>query len=92
MRREGEQEIDTQFIFGFTAGADVGELGEKEIEHETIALLGKRGGSYVGLTDQLLAEFVPVKNFRFEIGLPFAYYDVSAYQALTTFIAELLTV
>jgi hypothetical protein len=72
-----EQESDTQFIFGFTAGADVGELGEKEIEHETIGLIGKRGGSYLGLTDEELAEFVPVKNFRFEIGLPFAYYDIA---------------
>ena len=35
------------------------ELGEKESEHETIVLQGKRGGSYVGLTDQLRAEFVP---------------------------------
>jgi hypothetical protein len=35
------------------------ELGENEIEHETIVLQGKRGGSYVGLSDQLRAEFVP---------------------------------
>ena len=29
-------DVDTQFIFGFTQGADVGELGEKEIESETV--------------------------------------------------------
>ena len=32
---EVTEEIDTQFMFGFTSGADVGELGEKELEHET---------------------------------------------------------
>jgi len=54
----------------------VGELGEKEIEHETIARLGKRGGSYVGLSDQTRAEFVPVQNLRLELGLPIVYYDI----------------
>jgi hypothetical protein len=51
--------------------------GEKELEHETIVLEGKRGGSNIGLSDQLRAEFVPVKNLRFEVGLPVAYYDVA---------------
>lgn len=36
------ESIDTQFIFGFTSGADVGELGDKEIEHQTIAQFGKQ--------------------------------------------------
>jgi Fatty acid desaturase len=79
---EALERIDTQFIFGFTSGADVGELGEKEIEHETIGRFGKRSGSYVGLSDQLLAKFVPVKDFRFEIGLPFAYYDIAGVPGL----------
>jgi hypothetical protein len=52
------------------------------ISRPTIGRLGKRGGSYVGLTDQLQAEFVPVKNFRFEIGLPFAYYDIAGVPGL----------
>jgi len=33
-----DKQIATQFIFGFTAGTDVGELGEKEIE-QTIGML-----------------------------------------------------
>jgi hypothetical protein len=75
--REGEKEVDTQFIFGFTAGADVGELGEKEIEHQTIARLGKGEGSYAAFSDQLRAEFVPTRNFRFEIGVPVAFHNIS---------------
>jgi hypothetical protein len=42
---ERAEEVDTQFIFGFTAGADVGELGEKEIESETIGRFRKSDGS-----------------------------------------------
>ena len=75
--REGEKEVDTQFIFGFTAGADVGDLGEKEIEHQTIARFGKGEGSYAAFSDQLRAEFVPTRNFRFEIGVPVAFHNIS---------------
>jgi hypothetical protein len=77
-----EKEIDTQFIFGFTMGADVGELGERELEHQTTASLGKRGGAYSALTDQLRFEVTPAPNFRFEIGAPIAYYNISGVSGL----------
>jgi hypothetical protein len=77
-----DSEVDTQFIFGFTAGADVGELGEKELEHQTIARFGKRDGSYAALSDQLRAEFVPAANFRFEIGVPVAFHNIAGVTGL----------
>jgi hypothetical protein len=61
-------DVDTQFIFGFTQGSDVGELGEKEIESETVGRFGKADGSYAVLTSQLRAELTPIENFRFEVG------------------------
>jgi hypothetical protein len=79
---EPKERLDTQFIFGFTAGADVGELGEKELEHQTAAQWSKRGGSYAALTDQLRFETSPVPNFRFEIGAPIAYYNISGVTGL----------
>jgi hypothetical protein len=80
--KKGEKEVDTEFIFGFTAGADVGELGEKELEHQTITRVGKRDGSYAALSDQLRAEFVPVANFRFEIGVPVALHSIAGVTGL----------
>ena len=79
---EAKERIDTQFIFGFTAGADVGELGEKELEHQTGAQWSKRDGSYAALTDQLRFETSPLPNFRFEIGAPIAYYNISGVTGL----------
>jgi hypothetical protein len=79
---KGEKEVDTEFIFGFTAGADVGELGEKELEHQTITGVGKRDGSYAALSDQLRAEFVPVADFRFEIGVPVAFHNIAGVTGL----------
>jgi hypothetical protein len=42
----------------------LGERGEKEIEHESIGRLGKRGGSYTALADRLRVEYTLVENFR----------------------------
>ena len=75
-------EVDTQFLFGFTQGADVGELGEKEIESETVGRFGKADGSYAALTSQLRAELTPVKNFRFEVGAIVNYSSISGVSGL----------
>jgi hypothetical protein len=78
----GRESVDTEFILGFTAGADVGEVGEKELEHQTATQWGKRDGRYGALTDQLRYETSPFQNFRFEIGAPIAYYNVSGVTGL----------
>jgi hypothetical protein len=81
--KPGEKErVDTEFIFGFTAGADVGELGERELEHQTTAQWDKRDGRYVAGGDQLRFETSPVQDFRFEIGVPVAYYNISGVPGL----------
>ncbi|MGO8916547.1 MAG: hypothetical protein ACLQJR_11640 [Stellaceae bacterium] len=75
-------EVDTQFIFGFTMGADVGELGEKEVELESVGGFGKRNGSYTALENQLRAEFTPAENLRLEMGVPVAYHSISGVTGL----------
>lgn len=80
--RGGSEKVDTQFIFGFTMGAGVGEVGERELEHQTQAQWGKQGGQYVAATDQLRFEHAPFENFRFEIGAPVAYYGISGVAGL----------
>jgi hypothetical protein len=79
---ERAEEVDTQFIFGFTLGADVGELGEKEIERETAGRFGKRDGSYIALEDQLRAEFTPSDRIRVEFGVPVAFHSISGVTGL----------
>jgi hypothetical protein len=70
-------DVDTQFLFGFTEGADVGTFGEKEIESQTLGRFGKANGSYTALTSQLRAEFTPFRNSRFEIGAFVNYHAIS---------------
>lgn len=75
-------DVDTQFLFGFTQGSDVGELGEKEIESETVGRFGKADGSYAALTSELRAELVPFENFRFEVGTIINYSAISGVSGL----------
>lgn len=74
--------VDTQFIFGFTMGADVGELGEKEIEFQTFGRFGKTDGSYTAVDYQLRAEFTLIENLRLEIGVPVAIHSISGVTGL----------
>jgi hypothetical protein len=75
-------EVDTQFIFGFTMGADVGELGEREIESQTVGRFSKSGGSYAAIETQLRAEITPTENIRIEMGFPVAYHGISGVTGL----------
>jgi hypothetical protein len=70
------EEIDTEHLFGFTIGTDVGSVGEHEFQSQTTGRFSKTGGSYGATRQELELEFVPVRNFRIEVGTSFASYDI----------------
>jgi hypothetical protein len=76
------QRIDTEHLFGFMIGTDVGELGDKEIEGETIARWGKRSGSYLAAAPAFEAEFVPIENLRASGTIAAARHEVSGVDGL----------
>ena len=55
-------DTDTEHLFGFTEGADIGKAGEREVESETIARAGKSSGSYATVLQNYEAKFVPVQS------------------------------
>jgi hypothetical protein len=61
-------EVDTEHMFGFMIGSDVGEVGEREVQSRTTARLSRSGGTYQAISQSLELEFVPAKNFRVELG------------------------
>ncbi|MGC2082535.1 MAG: hypothetical protein WA702_04140 [Bradyrhizobium sp.] len=65
--------IDTERIFGFMIGSDV---GEHEFQSETTGRFGKGGGHYHGGEQELELELVPAKNFRIELGTAFVGNDI----------------
>lgn len=68
--------IDTEHLFGFMIGSDVGNVGEREFQTQTTGRFGKDGGRYRTLGQQFELEFVPVNNFRVEIGSSFTGHDI----------------
>jgi hypothetical protein len=70
--------IDTEHIFGFMIGTDVGELGEREFQSETTGRFSRDGGSYQAVGQQLELEFVPIKNFRVEVGTTLAAHNIDS--------------
>jgi hypothetical protein len=74
--------IDTEHLFGFMIGTDVGNVGEREFQSQSTGRFARNGGNYRAFGQELELEFVPVKNFRIEIGSTFAAYAISGVPAI----------
>src|SRR5581483_12090630 len=72
-RAEG---IDSEHIYAFMIGTDVGDLGEREFQSETTGRFAKQAGSYQAVGQQLELEFVPIRNFRIEVGTTLAAHHI----------------
>ncbi|HUI96576.1 MAG TPA: hypothetical protein VLX44_12540 [Xanthobacteraceae bacterium] len=69
--------IDSENLFGFITGTDVGEAGEKELESETTARLGRRTGTYAALAQSLGLEYSPNDRTRLEPTVFLGAHDIS---------------
>jgi hypothetical protein len=70
--------IDTEHIYGFMIGTDVGDPGEREFQTTSTGRFSKQAGSYQALGQEFELEFVPIKNFRIEVGTTIAAYDITS--------------
>jgi hypothetical protein len=69
--------IDTEHLFGFMIGSDVGNTGEREFQSQTTGSFSKAAGHYRALSQEFELEFVPANNFRIEMGTAFASHDIN---------------
>jgi hypothetical protein len=74
--------FDTEHIFGFMIGTDVGSVGEREFQTDTTGRFGRSGGTYRAVGQEFELEFVPVRNFRIEVGSTFASQKISGVPGL----------
>jgi hypothetical protein len=70
--------IDTEHLFGFMIGSDIGSVGEREFQSQTTGRFSKTGGNYRAISQELELEFVPTKNFRIEMGSTFVFHDIDS--------------
>lgn len=57
-------EVDTEHIFGFTEGSDIGEKGEKELEVEAGMAIGKRSGAYYASSSSIFYKYSITDDLR----------------------------
>lgn len=77
-KNKGEaDEIETEHIFGFTEGADIGEKGGLSWEARSNSSFGKRFGTYVASANGVQIKYLPAENFRIAGTANFAYFNIS---------------
>lgn len=76
-------DTDSEHLFGFTEGADIGKRGEREAETETIGRFGKSAGSFGAITQNDQVKAVPFANFRIGANLALAWFDISGVPGLS---------
>src|SRR5579864_5438878 len=77
IRARAEEGFDTEHIFGFMIGSDVGNPGEREFQTQTTGRFGKGGGTYRALGQEVELEIVPLPNFRIEVGANATLHDIT---------------
>lgn len=79
---ERGEDIDTEHLFGFMIGSDVGTYREREFQSQTTLRAARDGGRYGALQQEFELEFVPANNFRVEVGSAFAAHDIAGVPGL----------
>jgi hypothetical protein len=69
--------IETEHLFGFTIGSDVGEVGERELEGSVTGRFSKRTGTYDAGSGTMSMEFVPMPSLRTEFTAAVNAFDIS---------------
>lgn len=75
--RNRTAEIDTEHIFGFVEGGDIGERGDLELEKESALRFGKRAGSYAAASTLFDLKYVPFEHMLVSPGVLLAYHGIS---------------
>jgi len=72
--KEAQSEIDTEDLFGFNMGSDVGDPGELEASIENIGRFGRRGGRYGVFSPTLELEYTPAERLSLSLDAAFDRY------------------
>jgi len=70
-------EIDTDHLFAFSTGTDIGEVGTKELESEATFGFGKRSGRYLAYTQEESFGYIPGKNLHTFASGALGYWDIN---------------
>jgi hypothetical protein len=61
---DGTPDVDSEHLFGFTEGSDIGRRGEMELEADSTGRFGRLGGTYSAVSTAFEAKYMPLDYFR----------------------------
>lgn len=70
------EEQDSEHLFGFTEGSDIGPEGEKELEFGLFGRAGARSGRYLALTHSIEVKWGLAKDWRVAPGIYFDWHSI----------------
>jgi hypothetical protein len=69
--------VDSEHMFGFVTGTDMGGAGEIEVEAEQDSGFSKRGGRYYAASNALQLKYTVIDNFRIAPHLEFGHQHIA---------------
>src|SRR5215471_15245239 len=70
--------LDTEHLFGFVEGADIGRKYEREVVLDSTLRAGRNTGSFANAATELEFKYTAFENFRISAAAALAYYDITA--------------
>jgi hypothetical protein len=74
---EAADRVDSEHLFGFTEGSDIGSKSEREFKSETTFRAGKAPGSFAAGTSETEVKYTLSEYFRLSAGATLAYFDIN---------------
>lgn len=69
-------DLDSEHLFGFTEGTDIGHRGDRELESELAGRFGKQAGTYRAHDGGIEAKFSVFDHFRVAPGVSFYSHEI----------------
>lgn len=69
--------VDTEHVFGFTEGADIGSEGEREVVSSSTLRAGKATGWFADTASELEFKYTALQNLRVSAAATLGHYDIT---------------
>jgi len=73
---------DTEELFGFVEGSDIGQVGSREFEADSIGRFGKGTGTFAASASEFEVKYTALRNFRISAAATLAAYDIAGVSAM----------
>jgi len=77
IRNSTDDPVDTEHLFGFIEGADIGDKGERELVIDSTFRAGRRIGFFANTASELEFKYTAFQSFRISGAATLAYYDLA---------------